>query len=138
MKLFGRCVCISGTGQFRSEGPCVVAAKPFHSPRCTRFPNTRPAESRKDRGLNPGVAETFGHPGCLRSGNRDKVSTAMDARVLIVDDDPDIHALLLSSLRDMGCQADSASSGEQALALLQSNEYDLVLSDIMMPGIDGL
>ena len=62
----------------------------------------------------------------------------MDARILIVDDDPDIHALLLSSLRDMACQADSASSGEQALALLQSNEYDLVLSDVMMPGIDGL
>jgi DNA-binding response OmpR family regulator len=62
----------------------------------------------------------------------------MDARILIVDDDPDIHALLLSSLKDTGCQADCASSGEQALALLQSKKYDLVLSDVMMPGLDGL
>jgi CheY-like chemotaxis protein len=42
----------------------------------------------------------------------------MGARILIVDDDPDLHALLLSSLKDMGCQADCASIGEQALALL--------------------
>ena len=62
----------------------------------------------------------------------------MDARILIVDDDPDIHALLLSSLKDTGCLADCASSGSQALALLQSKAYDLVLSDVMMPGLDGL
>jgi DNA-binding response OmpR family regulator len=62
----------------------------------------------------------------------------MDARILIVDDDPDIHALLISSLKDTGCRADCASSGQQALELLQSQAYDLVLSDVMMPGIDGL
>src|SRR5690242_11292905 len=62
----------------------------------------------------------------------------MDARILIVDDDPDIHALLLSSLKDTGCHADCVSSGEEALARLQSEAYDLVLSDVMMPGIDGL
>ena len=62
----------------------------------------------------------------------------MDARILIVDDDPDIHALLLSALKDTGCLADCASSGPQALALLQSKAYDLVLSDVMMPGLDGL
>ena len=62
----------------------------------------------------------------------------MAARILIVDDDQDIHALLLSTLKDTGSAADCASSGEQALAFLQSKEYDLVLSDVMMPGIDGL
>jgi CheY-like chemotaxis protein/anti-sigma regulatory factor (Ser/Thr protein kinase) len=62
----------------------------------------------------------------------------MDARILIVDDDPDIHALLLSSLRDTGYHADCASSGQEALALLHTERYDLVLTDVLMPGLNGL
>src|SRR5215471_6705242 len=62
----------------------------------------------------------------------------MDARILIVDDDPDIHALLVSSLRDTGYRTDCVSSGQEALARLQSEQYDLVLSDVLMPGLDGL
>lgn len=62
----------------------------------------------------------------------------MDVRILIVDDDPDIHTLLLAALKDTGCRADCASSGLEALARLESGDYDLVLSDLCMPGIDGL
>jgi CheY-like chemotaxis protein/anti-sigma regulatory factor (Ser/Thr protein kinase) len=62
----------------------------------------------------------------------------MNARILIVDDDPDIHALLLSSLRDTGYRTDCVASGQEALSRLQSERYDLVLSDVLMPGIDGL
>jgi len=62
----------------------------------------------------------------------------MGARVLIVDDDPDIHALLLSSLRQMDCHADCVFSGQEALARLESEQYDLVISDVLMPGISGL
>ena len=62
----------------------------------------------------------------------------MGARILIVDDDPDIHALLLSSLKHMDCLADCVSSGQEALERLQCERYDLVLSDVLMPGISGL
>lgn len=62
----------------------------------------------------------------------------MDARILIVDDDPDIHTLLLAALKGTGCRADCASSGLEALARLESGDYDLVLSDLCMPGINGL
>ncbi|HJT88954.1 MAG TPA: response regulator [Bryobacteraceae bacterium] len=62
----------------------------------------------------------------------------MDARILVVDDDPDIHALLQTSLRETGCRADCVSSGLEALARLRDGSYDLVLSDVCMPGIDGL
>jgi CheY-like chemotaxis protein/anti-sigma regulatory factor (Ser/Thr protein kinase) len=62
----------------------------------------------------------------------------MGAHLLIVDDDPDIHELLLSALKDTGCRADSVFTGEEALTRLQAGAYDLVLSDVMMPGIDGL
>ena len=62
----------------------------------------------------------------------------MDARILIVDDDPDIHALVLATLRETGCRVDCVSSGLEALSRLHSENYDLVLSDVCMPGLDGL
>jgi CheY-like chemotaxis protein/anti-sigma regulatory factor (Ser/Thr protein kinase) len=62
----------------------------------------------------------------------------MDARVLIVDDDPDIHALLLSALKETGCHVECASSGQEALDRLRSRAYNLVLTDVLMPGLDGL
>ena len=60
------------------------------------------------------------------------------ARILVVDDDPDIHVLLSTILADMGCQIDSAYDGLAGLTRLQSAPYDLVLTDVCMPGLDGL
>ena len=60
------------------------------------------------------------------------------ARILVVDDDPDIHVLLSSILKDAGFQMDSAASGTEGLDRLQAGAYDLVLTDVCMPGLDGL
>jgi CheY-like chemotaxis protein/anti-sigma regulatory factor (Ser/Thr protein kinase) len=62
----------------------------------------------------------------------------MATRILIVDDDPDIQALVLLSLKQTGYCADCVSSGQEALNRLQSEKYDVVLSDVLMPGISGL
>lgn len=63
----------------------------------------------------------------------------MVPQLLIVDDEPDMLALLRRSLKpDLGCQVDTAASGEAALEMLRANTYDLVLADIKMPGISGL
>jgi CheY-like chemotaxis protein/anti-sigma regulatory factor (Ser/Thr protein kinase) len=59
-------------------------------------------------------------------------------RVLIVDDDPSIHELVQAMLAGASWEADSASNGEEALARLQAHSYDVVLADILMPGMDGL
>jgi CheY-like chemotaxis protein/anti-sigma regulatory factor (Ser/Thr protein kinase) len=59
-------------------------------------------------------------------------------RLLIVDDDPSIHELVQAMLAGAGWEADSASNGEEALAHLQAHSYDVVLADILMPGMDGL
>lgn len=61
-----------------------------------------------------------------------------NSRILIVDDDPDIHALLTSVLAREGCVIDSAYDGLEGLARLESAPYDLVLTDVGMPGLDGL
>ncbi len=59
-------------------------------------------------------------------------------RLLIVDDDPSIHDLVQAMLVGRGWEADSASGGEEALALLKTHAYALLLVDILMPGMDGL
>jgi len=60
------------------------------------------------------------------------------ARVLIVDDEPHIAELLRRYLSMDGYQCVTAPNGESALELLRNGLFDLVLSDIMMPGMSGI
>ena len=59
-------------------------------------------------------------------------------RLLIVDDDPSIHELVRAMLVGHNWEANSASNGEEALARLNTQSYDVVLVDILMPGMNGL
>ena len=59
-------------------------------------------------------------------------------KVLIVDDEVDINLLLTRYLTSDGYSCSTASSAEEAEALLAENEFDLVLSDINMPGMSGI
>jgi CheY-like chemotaxis protein/anti-sigma regulatory factor (Ser/Thr protein kinase) len=62
-----------------------------------------------------------------------------DARILVVDDDPDIHDLLGASTKEMPWRLESAYDGLEGLSRLNENgPYDLVLTDICMPRLDGL
>jgi DNA-binding response OmpR family regulator len=62
----------------------------------------------------------------------------MSSRVLIVEDEPDIRALVVHHLKREGFQVSAASSGEEALRQVQTAPPDLVLLDLMMPAMDGL
>ena len=59
-------------------------------------------------------------------------------RVLVVDDDPAVISVLRRGLAYEGFAVDTAASGEDALALARQRPPDLVVLDIMMPGLDGL
>lgn len=58
--------------------------------------------------------------------------------LLVVDDDPSIHELIRAMLAGENWELDSASDGDEALSRLAARAYDLVLTDILMPGMDGL
>lgn len=58
--------------------------------------------------------------------------------ILVVEDEEDILALLHFNLIKAGYNADCASHGEEALALVAEKNPDLILLDLMLPGIDGL
>lgn len=64
-------------------------------------------------------------------------SGAKTARVLVVDDDPITLTLLEQVLRSHGYEVVGAASGEDALLAAQSAPPDIVLLDVMLPGIDG-
>ncbi len=59
-------------------------------------------------------------------------------RILIVDDDPEVHVLLRSMLKDTEWRIESTLGSVEALARLEAQPYDIVLTDILMPEMDGL
>jgi two-component system KDP operon response regulator KdpE len=61
-----------------------------------------------------------------------------EGQILIVDDEPQIRRVLRSSLVAAGYEVVDAGRGEDALAALRTQKFDLVLLDINMPGLDGL
>jgi CheY-like chemotaxis protein/anti-sigma regulatory factor (Ser/Thr protein kinase) len=59
-------------------------------------------------------------------------------RILIVDDDRDVHPLLLAALERPDRAIDSAYDGFAGLQFVEAIKYDLVLTDVNMPGLDGM
>ena len=60
------------------------------------------------------------------------------ARILVADDDRDIAQLISDSLTDEGMEVTVVHNGTDALEAVIAGSFDLVVLDIMMPGIDGL
>jgi response regulator RpfG family c-di-GMP phosphodiesterase len=66
------------------------------------------------------------------------LSKAAKARILLVDDEPAVCELLAARLTVEGYECQSAFSGEEALAALEQHKFDIVISDLHMPGMSGL
>jgi len=58
-------------------------------------------------------------------------------RILVIDDEPELSRLLLTVLKRNGFDACAAANGTDGLRLAEEQNYDLVLSDIELPDIDG-
>ena len=66
-----------------------------------------------------------------------EAARAPEARLLVVDDEPNIVELLSASLRFSGFHVVSAGDGRAALKLAREERPDLIVLDVMMPGMDG-
>jgi len=62
----------------------------------------------------------------------------LDMNILVVEDDAAMAALLAHGLREEAHQVDVALDGEVALRLTDDTSFDLILLDVMLPGMDGL
>jgi DNA-binding NtrC family response regulator len=60
------------------------------------------------------------------------------AKILIVDDNPEVLKLIANILETNEYEVETVSRGESAIKKLDSNDYDMVLTDLMMPDVDGM
>ncbi len=60
------------------------------------------------------------------------------ARVLVVDDDPEVRHVTASFVRRFGYRETEAESGAAAVAILEREAFDLVVADLAMPGMSGV
>jgi len=68
----------------------------------------------------------------------EQLTSGSPHRILVVDDDPAQRSLFESFLASRGFEVITASSGDEAFALLQSRPVDMMISDVRMPGMSGL
>lgn len=66
------------------------------------------------------------------------MSEQLKARVLLVDDEEDFLKMLSDRLKVRGLRVNTVSSGEDAVSKAEEHEYDAIIVDLSMPGIDGL
>ncbi|MCB9642838.1 MAG: sigma-54-dependent Fis family transcriptional regulator [Myxococcales bacterium] len=60
-------------------------------------------------------------------------------RVLIVDDEPSMREILSLLMRRAGCLVESVASGDEAISLIEQDDFDVVFTDLKMPGsVDGI
>jgi two-component system alkaline phosphatase synthesis response regulator PhoP len=62
----------------------------------------------------------------------------MGQRILVVDDEQSIRTIVEYALKDAGFEVVTAGRGDEALAVMDRDPVDLVVLDVMLPGMDGL
>jgi DNA-binding NtrC family response regulator len=62
----------------------------------------------------------------------------MTARILVVEDEPGVRDFVKRGLLSVGHDVVTAEDGQQALEYLEKQKFDLMVTDIVMPGIDGI
>ncbi len=89
----------------------------------------------------PRTVEPLAEPMADDLGSQEYLAPALSAHrdfhLLVVDDEPVIRQVLANHLAALGCRLTQASSGREALRLLENDDFDLVLLDIMMPKMSG-
>ena len=95
----------------------------------------KPGPDSRVRGILPaphrGPTEGAGDP--APAGGR-----VLDAKILVVDDDPQIRDTLDAVFTSFGCQVNLRADGEQALAAIREDAYDVIFLDYRIPGVDGI
>ncbi len=62
----------------------------------------------------------------------------MNVKMLVVDDEDKLRDMLERYFRGLGCEVDTAQNGRIALELIDRTRYDIMISDIIMPELDGV
>ncbi len=74
----------------------------------------------------------------MHAGSSSKALQLESLSVLVVEDDDALRASVAIQIRSLGCTVLSASSGEEAMKMATWTNFDLLLTDVVMPGINGV
>lgn len=77
------------------------------------------------------------HPAFTGQGAGDLGSQHHGARILLVEDDPRVRGATIEALEDLDYQPVACANAEEALAAFETQAFDLVISDVIMPGMTG-
>ena len=66
------------------------------------------------------------------------MSVLLRKKILVVDDDPELLETLAEFLEEEGAEVSTAASGFEALRMSEASSFDVIVSDIQMPEMDGL
>src|SRR5450759_4268762 len=64
--------------------------------------------------------------------------TSNIGKILVVDDEVELKNILVEALTSQGYEVSGFTDGEEALAALRQEAFDVLLADLMMPGMDGI
>jgi len=140
-----RATSAAGRGTLSPEGP-RLAFEPRDSRRLLRFTHTEaaalaerspPSIPRGDEADEP-APDTARSPGAMEAEATSPPPGARLARVLLVDDDPDIRDLVAAMLEVVGLETDAVASAEEALARARREAFDLLVLDWNLPKMTGL
>ncbi|VWD53162.1 sensor histidine kinase [Burkholderia lata] len=81
-----------------------------------------------------GSGDTIPKP---RLTDRHDVPNALGLSILVVDDNPANRCLITEQLHTLGCDVDAVENGEQVLARLAKQHFDMLITDLNMPGMSG-
>ncbi|MCZ6779859.1 MAG: response regulator [Acidobacteria bacterium] len=85
------------------------------------------------------VVSQEGRPEAPRSSGQSRVADpSIRGRLLIIDDDRTVRDMLVSVLSDAGYSVREAEDGERAIKLFRAAPYDIVLTDLKLPGVSGI
>jgi signal transduction histidine kinase/CheY-like chemotaxis protein len=83
------------------------------------------------------VAEVRMHPVMSNHETSERAADRSGARILLVEDDPRVRSATVEALEDLDYQPVACASAEEALAAFERQNFDLVISDVIMPGMTG-
>ena len=83
------------------------------------------------------AAEVRMHPAMTGQARNEAAMVRSGARILLVEDDPRVRSATVEALEDLDYQPIACASAEEALAAFESQSFDLVISDVIMPGMTG-
>lgn len=125
---------ITNTSMGAGRGPQIPsrrAARIVFGPGRTKRPRRLTRPWRLAPNTNGG--SLIRYPSCRKRGPLEN-----KARILIVDDDPLFRQMMARALTGAGYRCDAAEDGVEGLRLSSESRYDLILTDLSMPGLDGL